>query len=296
MLRVSLLTKYCIFSFGFLTFFFASVSGIAQKNKLKDSSIVTGWEDGRVPEYSNAYTLHRHECLIQPLGISSFAFNNNLEISSNFLYDLFFPNLGLKYKIGESGGLTYAVAAGVASNPLGSLAAISLGTLGVQNTPSTIGSPVKDYQVVRRAEFLNFYISWQPVNYLTLSVSGGPLIANVSKGNPITGFHRVNDHGFLSGGEIDWMLDHRNCFTAKISMIHVGDSIQYIETPALFWTHAWSRFHLSAGLYLFFLSSKHDSKYSAQNPPIAPELGFYWIFNRQKKSGWEGKPKSIKKK
>ena len=60
------------------------------------------WEDGRVPEGANAFTVRRHELRLNVLGRSAVGLTDRLEAARSYLPPVVLPNLGLKYRAVET--------------------------------------------------------------------------------------------------------------------------------------------------------------------------------------------------
>lgn len=237
------------------------------------------WDDGRMPEGDNAFTLHRHRVRLSLLGRSAIGLSDHVELSSYLPLDLvLFPNLMLKIGLYDSsrtalalklsaGGGLYPVIGGV---PLPPFAALGF-----------VGILAGSYQLGQMA------FSVQPLSHLTLTARAGVLgleigtvtVVGVVGGGAadafpiLTGGSTVGADG---GGEIDAVLGPHNALTADATFFYLRSDRRALMLATLAWTHAWRGPHLSVGAFTF-TDVPHATLWQG-HPPIGPYLNFYWTF------------------
>jgi hypothetical protein len=258
-----------------------------------------GWEDGRVPEFSNAYTLHRHEFRLNVLGRSSYAINNRFEVSSYLPLIFITPNVSLKYRFLDRRSFAAAIEAGTirglfpAAFATGILlpgAAIGVGTAGF----------------IRGSDnHIKLYASWHPTAKLTFSAKGSVSflkigyiglggVAGVGGDGVIAGLFPINvKHNFkyLAGGiEADYVINKKNAIVFNSTISGFENANKQLLVSSLGWTHANTHFHYTVGLYNFLDPPVWDMwKAEKSHIPVGVYANVYWIFNNRIKN----KPISI---
>jgi len=249
-----------------------------------------GWEDGKVPEFSNAYTLHRHEFRLNVLGRSSYALSNRLEMSC-YLPLIITPNLSLKYRFFDNGTFASALELGTARGvfPLGVATGIVLPgiAVGVGTAGFVTGSD----------NYVKLFSSWHPTQKLTFSVRGGMSFLKVGY-TGIAGFAGVGGNGavvgalpievrhrfnyFMGGFETDYLINKQNVIVLNTYMGGFEGSKKQLIVPSLGWTHAKTHFHYTLGLYTF-LDPPTWQTWDAEKSkmPVGVYGNVYWIFNNR---------------
>ncbi|MES2703149.1 MAG: hypothetical protein V4649_10945 [Bacteroidota bacterium] len=258
----------------------------------------TGWADGRVWEFSNAYTIRKNEWRLNLLGPSSFGITDKLEVKS-YLLAVVTPNVSFKYRFldrkpfsaaleagGAAGGLPVAAAAGIILKGGG----IAGGTAGI---------------ITFTDVFMKVYAGWQPTHNLTLSVRAGISHIRASyKG--FGGFAAIGGNGgaigffpfsanliranwAMAGFEADYVLNARNAIVLRSSVgrlytTRIADlktdtsSADYLAFPSISWNHGWKHLHLSAGVYAIIDPPSFDLVRRSELP-VSPFVNVYWVLN-----------------
>jgi hypothetical protein len=238
------------------------------------------WEDGRVPEGDNAFTLERHTLELSLLGRSGFGVTRSFEISTYLPLDLaLFPNLGFEWRLYE--GPTWA-------------ASFKL-TLGAGAYP-IVGGGIIPYPPVA-AGFVGFVaagfeegelmVSARAARPLTLTLRGGglaiemgvlalggglavyvPLVLPIAAGGVAP--------GLTGGAEADLALGANDALIVSGDVYYLDGASEGLAMATAGWTHAWSHFHLTLGAYtLIDLPAAHALSDSL---PVAPYANVYWRF------------------
>ena len=238
------------------------------------------WEDGRVPEGDNAFTLRRHELELSLLGRSGFGITDAVEISTYLPLDLvLFPNLGLEVRLFDDGRwassckLTlgagaYPVVGGgflpyppVAAGFVGFVAAaFQAGEIMVSGRPG-------------RAVTLTARAGGFAVEMGVLGLGGGvavyvPLVLPIAKGGATP--------GFTGGAEIDLALGDHDAIVAGGDIYYLDGAEEGLAMATAGWTHAWRHFHLTVGAYT--LVDLPDGRIWRDSLPVAPYANAYWRF------------------
>ncbi len=249
-----------------------------------------GWEDGRVPEFSNAYTLHRHEFRLNVLGRSSYALSNRLEMSC-YLPLIMCPNLSLKYRFFDNGAFASAVEFGTARGafPLGVATGIVL-------PGAAIGAGTAGF-VSGSDNYIKLFSSWHPTQKLTFSARGSVSFLKVGY-TGLAGFVGVGGNGaivgalpievshrfryFMGGFETDYVINKQNVIVLNTYMGGFEGSNKQLIVPSLGWTHAKTHFHYTLGLYTF-LDPPTWQTWEAEKSkmPVGVYANVYWIFNNR---------------
>jgi|GEM_PF-2483539 len=249
-----------------------------------------GWEDGRVPEFSNAYTLHQHELRLNVLGRSSYAITNKLEISS-YLPLIMMPNVSFKYRFFDSGNFSSAFEAGTA----GGLFPVGMAT-GIVLPGAIIGGGTAGF--VRGSDnHLKLYSSWHPTQKLTFSVRGsvsflkvgytGLLgLAGVGNDGVIAGVLPINmSHQFnyyMGGFETDYVINKQNVIVLNTTASGFEGGKKQLIIPSLGWTHAKTHLHYTLGLYTILDPPTWETWKAEQSKmPVGAYANVYWIFNNR---------------
>lgn len=249
-----------------------------------------GWEDGRVPEFSNAYTLHRHEFRINVLGRSSYAISNRLEVST-YLPLFMSPNVSFKYRFFDRGNFASAFELGSVRGAL----PLSVAT-GLILPGAAIGAGTAGF--VRVSDnYLKLYASWHPTQKLTFSVRGSMSflkigysgiigVAGIGKDGVVAGALPINlKHRFnylMGGFETDYVLNKKNVIVLNTSISGFEGGKNQFIIPSLGWTHAKTHFHYTVGLYTILDPPSwkvwNDEK---SKMPLGAYANVYWIFNNR---------------
>lgn len=249
-----------------------------------------GWENGRVPEFSNAYTLQSHELRLNILGRSSYAISNRLEMSS-YLPLIMSPNVSFKYRFLDQGNFASAFEFGTAHGafPLGM-------AFGILLPGAIIGGGTVGY-VKGSDNHLKLYSSWHPTQKLTFSARGSVSflkigyagligVAGVGKDGVIAGALPVNiSHRFnylMGGFETDYVLNQKNVLILNSTISGFEGGKTQLIIPSLGWTHAKTHFHYTLGLYTILDPPTWETwKAEKSNMPLGAYANVYWIFNNR---------------
>ena len=248
-----------------------------------------GWQDGHVPEFSTAYTLHRHEVRLNLMGRSSFAFGNKVELSIYIPLQLT-PNFALKYKFVDKKYFASALEIGAAVGifPLGVAAAIVMPGGGVGG--GTIGL-LNGWDV-----HLKSYFSFPVTNKLCFSFRGsvstihagylgGAIFAGLGGNGGAVGIIPVRESKqfyFFSGGfETDYVINKINVIVWNTYLGGFYEGSKQIGMSTLAWTHAKKHFHYTLGLYGFFDPPSFEMVKESKLP-VSVFANIYWIFNNGK--------------
>ena len=251
-----------------------------------------GWEDGRVPEFSNAYTLHQKEFRLNVLGRSSYAISDRLEVSS-YLPLIIAPNVSFKYRFLDQGNFASAFEVGTLAGALPVGIATGLVLPGFAIGAGTIGF-VKGYD-----NHVKIYSSWHPTKNLTFSVRGGVSflkigytglvgMAGIGEGGVIAGVLPVNiNHKFkyyCGGFETDYVINKQNVLVLNTSACGFEGGKKQLIIPSLGWTHAKTHLHYTLGLYTFLDPPTWETWKAEQSKmPVGVFANVYWIFNNRLK-------------
>ena len=269
----------------------------------KQMDFHTNWEQGKVPDFTNAYTLNRHELRLNLFGRSAYAFTDRFEVSS-FIPVVFLPNLSFKYRYIDNPHFAAAFEAGVATGALplaiasGLLlpgAVIGAGTAGVLHGSDYSAKLHATWRPGKKVAFsLRVGASGFKTRYI--GVIGG---AGLGSGGGLIGFLPV-DKGLIratwlmAGFEIDYAINKRNIIvlrgsinsitTPRSRMNDTGMTAgrNYLSYPSLSYTHAWNHFHLTAGLFdLYYPPEVRSPKGSAITG--SEYVNVYWLLNNGKR-------------
>ncbi len=246
----------------------------------------TGWENGRVPEFKNAFTLSKNEFRLNILGRSSFAFTDRFEVSS-YLLMFILPNISFKYKYLDRGPFASSVEIGLSGGlfPIALVTGILLP--GVAVAGGTIGflkgSDVyyKTYLSYRLNPKLCFSVNGS-VSYFRYGYVGLVGAAGLGRDNIITVVIPVNPNGtatwLMAGFEADYIINQHNVIVFNTSYGGFKNNSDRFMFPKLGWTHAKIHFHYTLGIYSLLdpPSWKIDSE---SKFPMGAYANIYWIFN-----------------
>ncbi len=269
------------------------------KNSLKTHDSVVrhvGWQDGRVAEFNNAYTLRKNEIRLNIAGRSSWAITDRLEMSV-FLPLIILPNVSFKYRFldkphfaiaSELGGAIGIIPVAAASGLLMPGGAFGAGTLGLLT-----GSDI----------YYKMYFSWKPCRKFTFSARGGysdirlayhGLLGFAAAGGsdavvaavPVN-FKLVHTSYSMAGFETDYAITAHNALVAKVAFGEFAITGGGILYPSLTYTHAFKKhFHISAGVFkLLDYPHYYILKEKTNNSlPFDFYYNFYWTLNNRVRS------------
>jgi hypothetical protein len=247
-----------------------------------------GWEDGKVPEFSNAYTLQRHELRLNVLGRSSYAITNRLEVST-YLPLFFMPNVSLKYRFYDNENFASAIEFGSARGALPLGAVTGLLFPGVAVGTGTVGL------VHGSDHYVKLYASLHPSQRITFSVRAGVaalkvgysgIIGVVAVGNDgvLAGVFPVNPKQrftcFTGGTETDYVLNKKNVLVLSTTVVGFAGGKKQLLMPSLGWTHANTHFHYTLGLYSF-IDIPTQPQFKNSQVPVGAFANVYWVFNNR---------------
>lgn len=269
-----------------------SVHKQAQHLYYGDSTTVfhIGWEDGRVPEFSNAYTLRQHELRLNILGRSSYAISNRLEVSS-FLPLIIMPNVSFKYRFIDRGNFASSFEVGTAGGAL----PVGVAT-GIVLPGAIIGGGTGGF--IRGSDnHLKLYSSWHPTQKLTFSArasvsflkvgyTGLLGMAGIGNEGVIAGVLPINmSHRFkyyMGGFETDYVINKQNVIVLNTTASGFEGGKTQLIIPSLGWTHAKTHLHYTLGLYTILDPPTWETwKAEKSKMPVGAFANVYWIFNNR---------------
>jgi len=255
----------------------------------KVKSMHVGWQKGRLPEFSNAYTLQRHEFRLNVLGRSSFACSNRFEISS-YLPLIICPNISFKYKFIDKAWFASALEAGTAGGIFPVAAAGGIILPGAAAGAATIGllhgsdNHVKLFLSVRASNKLTFSVR-ASASTIKVGYWGIGGFAGVGGGGAVVGILPLvlsKRFTWLSGGfETDYLINEKNVIVFNTSLGGFEGGRKQLGLTTLAWTHAKIHFHYSVGLYTF-LDPPAWEIIKNSKLPVSVFANVYWIFNNGK--------------
>ena len=257
---------------------------IVTRNKVKEMHV--GWSDGKIPEFSTAYILQKHEFRLNLIGRSSYAISNKVEVSSCIPL-LITPNIAFKYKFLDSKYFASAIEFGTA---LGVFPVALAGGLMFPGVAVGFGSIGLLYGSDNHAKL---FLTVHPMQKLSFSLRGGisAIHAGYIGGAAFAGFGGNGaavglipmDMGkrfkFYSGGfETDYVVNKQNAIVLNSFIGGFEGGSKQVGFASLSWTRAYTHFHYSLGLYGFFDPPRFEMSNESMFP-ISFYLNLYWILN-----------------
>jgi hypothetical protein len=193
------------------------------------------WENGEVPEASNAFTVKRHRLRINILGTTAVGITEKTEVSTYLWLDaMLFPNVTLKHRMFDDGRVAVAISGGVGAGLL-PYAGASVQTVGAQ-------------------------ISYRATPHAVVTIRGNVVAAEggnataagiISPAGPGAAAYAI--HGSRFGGTLGagatYVLDSHNAFVIEGDAAKLRGSREVVTLATVNWTHAWQKIHLSVGLF-----------------------------------------------
>lgn len=274
----------------------------AKREEKKARVMHVGWEDGKVWEFQNAYTISKHEWRLNLLGPSSFGASDRLEVKS-YIQLMLAPNVSFKYRFLDKGQFSAAIEPGASLGGLPVAGAVGILLPGGAVGGGTVGI------VTFSDVFVKLYATWHPTKKFTLSVRGGASrikasfsglggFAGIGGSGGAVGFFPFNvglikTTWVMAGFEADYVLNERNALVLRSSIgkLHttgLGNedisytSADYLMWPSASWNHAWRHLHLTAGVYGVFDPPSFTIVKSSRLP-IGPFADVYWVLNNRKR-------------
>ena len=280
-----------------------SVANLPSTNTIKPPKVLRPeWGEGRIPEFSNAYTLHRHELRLNIFGPSSYAISDKVELKS-YLSAVVVPNFSIKKKFYDKGSMAFAWEAGAAIGVFPLAVASGLLLPGAALAGGTVGL------VTFNSLFVKGYGSWKPSKKFTFSLRSE--VARVHIGySGLGGFAAIGDGGggvavipisssvitefWLAGGfETDYVINPKQAIVLKASIgktlatNFLNDNVSilarnYLLLPSLTWNHTWEHRHIHLSLGLF--GTYNPPAFTMTQKAVAPVMYYYnvyWIFNNR---------------
>ncbi len=260
------------------------------------------WARGKVPEFSTAYTLRRHEFRLNILGPSSYALSDKLELKS-YLSAVVVPNISLKKKFFDNNEFAFAWEFGAAAGafPLAGITgilmpggAIAGGTAGLLNFNSLF---VKGYGSWKPSRMFTFSLRSE-VERLHLGYTGLGGFAAIGSGGAGAGVlllntSLANTYWVAGGFESDFVINPKQAIVLRASMGKflttglLGEntsrlSSDFLLFPSLSWNHAWERRHIHLSLGLF--GTYNPPSYTLNQKNVLPVMYYYnvyWIFHNK---------------
>jgi hypothetical protein len=279
---------------SFSAFMHSSLLSLSEDTVLlngKTLQIHQGWNDGRIPEFSTAYTLQRHEFRLNVIGRSSFAFSNRFEVSS-YLPLILVPNLAFKYRFIDRPHFASAIELGTAGGlfPVALFtgillpgAAVGGGTLGILHGSD---NHVKLFLSLHASDKLTFSVRGS-LSTINIGYTGIVGVAGIGGDGEAAGLLPVRLNArytwFMAGFETDYLLNPTNVLVLNTSIGGFDKASKQLGVASLLWTHARIHFHYSVGLYGFYDPPTWEIVKSSKLP-ISVMANVYWIFNNCKGS------------
>ncbi|MEI6347762.1 MAG: hypothetical protein WCP69_07440 [Bacteroidota bacterium] len=257
---------------------------IIQHNKVKEMHI--GWANARVPEFSNAHILQKHEVRLNLIGRSSYAISNKVEISS-YIPLVITPNISVKYKFFDSqlfaSAIEFGTAVGIFPVALAGGLMFPGGAIGMGSIGLLYGSDnhAKLFLSLKPSKKLAFSVRGS-ISGIHAGYIGGGAYVGIVGGGSAAGLIPVNmgkRFRYYSGGfETDYLLNKKNVlvFNSYIGGFEGGN--KQLGLATLSWTRAFIHFHYSIGLYGFFDPPKFEMVQESKLP-VSFYFNFYWILN-----------------
>lgn len=254
----------------------------------------SGWENGRVPEFSTAYTLQRHEFRLNVIGRSSYAFNNRLEISSYLPLMLFMRNASIKYRFLDKKFIASSIELGTAHGLFPAAVAT-----GIVFPGAAIGAATAGF-IKGSDNHIKLFYSWKPSNKLTFSARASVSYLKIGY-TGIGGFAALGNEGvvagvlpislnhrfryFMGGFESDYVINKSNVIVLNSSISGFANGKKQLLVSSLAWTHAnKAHFHFTVGLYNFLDPPQWDMWKDAKTKlPVGVYGNIYWTFNNRVK-------------
>jgi hypothetical protein len=238
------------------------------------------WEDGRVPEGGNAFTLGRHVGEISLLGRSGVGLTDGVELSTMLPLDLvLFPNLGIKFRLfdDERWASSFKLTLGAGAYPV-------IGG-GILPYPPIAGGFVGF--VAAAFQSGEVAVSWRAARPITLTLRGGAFglemgVLGLGGGVavyvpfvlPITGGGAAL--GLSGGGEMDAVLGEHDAIIVEGDVYGLVGAQEGLLLATAGWTHGWKCFHLTLGAYT--LVDLPEGRMLHDQLPVAPYANAYWRF------------------
>jgi hypothetical protein len=274
----------------------------ANREERKLRPMHVGWADGRVWEFSNAYTIRKHEWRLDVFGPSSFGITDKLEVKS-YIQLLLSPNISFKYRFLDEGRFSMAIEPGASLGGLPVAAAVGILLPGGAVGGGTVG--VVTFSDV----FVKLYASWHPTQKFTLSIRGGAShikasftglggFAGIGGNGAAAGFFPfsvglIKTNWVMAGFEADYVVNQYNAIVLRTSIGKLyttslgGSDAQYTSAdylmwPSASWNHAWRHVHLTAGIYGAF-DPPSFTMVKNNKIPVGPFANVYWVLNNRQR-------------
>jgi len=247
------------------------------------------YQDGEVPEGTNAYTLHRRAVHVSLLGTSAVGLTDNTELATYLMADaLLFPNLRLEHRFlrGDQVSASLMLGAGAGLYPFAVGAFLPLpGAVvagggvgfawGAVQTATVVGSVRVTRDVTLSANAGGFAVEGG-----FAAVVGG---VGAGGGGAGGGGGATSDSGSRTGGTAgvelaatigphDALIVACDAWMMRPTQMDPAEGLLY---PRATWTHAWRHFHLTGGAYALLdppsWKAAKDSKM-----PVAPYVNVAW--------------------
>jgi hypothetical protein len=252
----------------------------------------TGWPDGRVAEFNNAYTLRSGEVRLNLFGRSTVALSRRSELSS-YLPLIIMPNLFYKHRFidtrhfaaaYETGGAFGIIPVAFATGLIVPGAVFGAGGLGIFTGNDVYGKLYFSYKpstkitISARASASRFAISYHGLAAFAGAGGSGEAVVGVVP----TNFKIVKTYYYMVGGEIDYVFRQRNSIVLNASYSRFDGQPRAFIYPSVYFTRAVKKhFHYSLGLYHFFDVPARENVKSEL--PVNLYWNFYWILNNGRK-------------
>ena len=285
---------------------------LKNKEANKSKEFHTSWLGGRVPDFTNAYTLNKHEVRLSVFGRSAYGLTDKLEVSG-FLPLVFMPNLNFKYRFvdhphfaaayeigGATGAFPIAVATGIALPGI----LLEVGTAGVFRGSDICGKvhatwrPGKKVAISLRAGASYFKIRYTGiVGAAGLGGSGGALVGFLPVDQGL-----IKATWLMGGFQLDYAINKRNIVVLRSSIngintqrsrsndtgVNAGKR-NYLLYPSLTYTHAWNHFCLTLGVFDIYYPPV--VKANKGNVISGSEyVNVYWVLNNGRRTKQDSNP------
>jgi hypothetical protein len=245
------------------------------------------YRPGEVPEGTNAFVHARHDVRLSVLGTSEFAITDHTEIATYLLADaLLFPNLRVEHQLGESEhvatSLTLGAGAGVYPLAVGTViplpgAVVAGGGVGfawgsIQS--ATLITTVRERELAISVNAGGFAMEGGLAGVIGgagaggggAGAGGGPAEAHASR------------TGLTAGAELARTFGKRDALIVAADLwkwrAMTMDGPTGLVYPRVTWTHQWTHWQLTGGVYALIDLPKASALQSKE--PVAPFLNVAW--------------------
>jgi hypothetical protein len=258
------------------------------------SSLPSTWDEGKLPEGDNAFTVHRGEVRLALFGRSAVGLTDRLELSTNLLFptpEFLLPNLHLKYRFLENDTVAAAIEGG------GMATLLPIPVAGALPLPGAIVGVAAIGAATGAVQHLEGHLTFH-AQKLSATLTGGGYVAEGAllaagvggivggvgvAAIPIAAGMGSVEYGATFGGEMAVAFDAHNAvmlqgygFTLQ-KPLPGNDNIQALTMESLSYLHRWDVFTLTLGAYSI-VDLPHAQMITNSKLPAAPFFNLAWTF------------------